>query len=78
MDCARQRYNLGHFYFIGYRCVEKFMTGFRIDSHTIKTVTCLHIGRLVPLERSNFVYVLESSGVVSRETNSIDKIFVKS
>ena len=24
------------FHFIGYRCVEKFMTGFRIDGHAIK------------------------------------------
>jgi hypothetical protein len=24
------------FYFTGYRCVEKFMTRFRIDGHTIK------------------------------------------
>ena len=24
------------FYFTGYRCVEKFMTGFRIDGRTIK------------------------------------------
>ena len=24
------------FHFTGHRCVEKFMTGFRIDSHTIK------------------------------------------
>ena len=28
--------------------------------------TCLHIGHLVPLERSNFAYVLGSSGVVKR------------
>ena len=24
------------FHFTGHRCVEKFMTGFRIDGHTIK------------------------------------------
>jgi len=36
MESARQRYNLGHFHFIGHRCVEKFLTGFRIDGHTIK------------------------------------------
>ena len=36
MECARQRYNLGHFHFTGHRCVEKFMTGFRIDGRTIK------------------------------------------
>jgi len=52
MKSARQRYNLGHFHFTGHRCVEKFMT-------------CLHIGHLVPLERSNFAYVLGSSGVAS-------------
>jgi hypothetical protein len=27
--------------------------------------TCLHIGHLVPLERSNFAYVLGSSGMAS-------------
>jgi hypothetical protein len=31
MECARQSYNLGHFRFTCHRCVEKFMTGFRID-----------------------------------------------
>ena len=36
MECARQRYNLGHFYFIGHRCVEMLMTRFRIDDRTIK------------------------------------------
>jgi hypothetical protein len=36
VECARQRYNLGHFHFIGHRCVEKLMTRFRIDGHTIK------------------------------------------
>jgi len=36
MECARQRYNLGHFHLTSHRCVEKFMTGFRIDGHTIK------------------------------------------
>jgi len=36
MESARQRYNLGHFHFTGYRYVEKFMTGFRIDGRTIK------------------------------------------
>jgi hypothetical protein len=35
-ECARQRYNLGHFHFISHRCVEKLMTGFRIDGCTIK------------------------------------------
>jgi hypothetical protein len=36
MECARQRYNFRHFYFTGYRYVEKLMTGFKIDDHTIK------------------------------------------
>jgi len=36
MESKRQRYNLGHFHFIGHRCVEKFMTRFRIDDRTIK------------------------------------------
>ena len=36
MESARQRYNLGYFHFAGHRCVEKFMTGFRIDGRTIK------------------------------------------
>jgi len=36
MESARQRYNLGHFHFIGHRCVEKLTTGFRIDDRTIK------------------------------------------
>jgi hypothetical protein len=31
-----QRYNLGRFHFTGHRCVEKFMTGVRIDGCTIK------------------------------------------
>jgi hypothetical protein len=26
----------GTFHFTGHRCVEKFMTRFRLDSHTIK------------------------------------------
>ena len=35
MECARQRYNIGQFIspVIG---VEKFVTGFWIDGHTIK------------------------------------------
>ena len=41
------------------------MTGFRIDGCTIKRGNCLHISHLVPLERSNFAYVLGSSGVAS-------------
>ena len=35
-NCARQRYNYRAFYFTSHRYVEKFMTGFRIDSHTEK------------------------------------------
>ena len=66
MEYARQRYNLGLFHFTGHRYVEKFMTGFRIDGRTIKRgKLVLHIGHLVPLERSNFAYVLGSSGVAS-------------
>ena len=34
--CARQRYNLGHFISPVKGCVEKCMTGFRIDGRTIK------------------------------------------
>ena len=52
------------FHFTGHKCVEKFMTGFRIYGYTIKRGnTCLHIGHLVPLERSFVAYVLGSSGV---------------
>jgi len=36
MECARQRYNLGNFQFTDHRCIEKFMTRFRIDGRTIK------------------------------------------
>jgi hypothetical protein len=36
VEYARQRYNLGHFHFTSHRCVEKLMTGFMIDSHTVK------------------------------------------
>jgi hypothetical protein len=36
MECSRQRYSLGHFNFTSHRCVEKLMTGFRIDGRTIK------------------------------------------
>jgi hypothetical protein len=36
VECAKQRYNLRHFHFTGHRCVEKLMTGFRIDGRTIK------------------------------------------
>jgi hypothetical protein len=36
MESTRQRYNLGHFHFIGHRGVEKCLTGFRIDNRTIK------------------------------------------
>jgi hypothetical protein len=46
LECARQRYICRAFHFTGHRCVEKFMTGFRIDGHTIKRdkLACLHIG----------------------------------
>jgi hypothetical protein len=36
MECVRQRYNLGHFISPVKGCVEKCMTGFRIDGRTIK------------------------------------------
>ena len=36
MECARQRYNLGHFISPVIGFVEKFMTGLRIDGCTIK------------------------------------------
>ena len=36
IESTRQRYNFGHFYFTGHRCVEKIITGFRIDGRTIK------------------------------------------
>ena len=36
MECARQRYNLGHFISPVKGCVEKCMTGFRIDGRNIK------------------------------------------
>jgi len=36
MESARQRYNLGLFHFTNHRCVDKMMTGFRIDGCTIK------------------------------------------
>jgi hypothetical protein len=38
MKCARQRYICRVFYFISHRCVEKFITEFRIDDRTIKRV----------------------------------------
>ena len=36
MECARQRYNLDHFITPVIGCVEKCLTGFRIDGRTIK------------------------------------------
>jgi hypothetical protein len=36
MECARQRYNHRAFHFTGHWSVEKLMTRFRIDGHTIK------------------------------------------
>ena len=66
IECARQRYIYRVFHFTDHRCVEKFMTGFKIDGRTIKRgQTCLHIGHLVPLERSNFANVLGSSDDVN-------------
>jgi hypothetical protein len=43
VECVRQRYNLGHFHFTGHRCVEKLMTGFRIDGCTIKRGKLVYI-----------------------------------
>jgi len=45
MESTRQRYNLEHFHFTGYRCVEKFMTRFWIDGRTIKRgkLVCISI-----------------------------------
>jgi hypothetical protein len=43
VEYARQRYNLGHFHFTGHRCVEKLMTGFRIDGRTIKRGKLVYI-----------------------------------
>jgi hypothetical protein len=45
MGSARQRYNLGLFNFTGHRCVEKFMTRFKIDDYTIKRdkLVCISI-----------------------------------
>jgi hypothetical protein len=45
MECARQRYNLEHFHFTDHRCVEKFLTGFRVDGNTIKRdkLVCLSV-----------------------------------
>ena len=39
MECARQRYNLGHFISPVIGCVEKCLTGFMIDDRTIKRVS---------------------------------------
>jgi hypothetical protein len=36
MECVRKRYNLGHFIPPVKGCVEKCVTGFRIDGRTIK------------------------------------------
>jgi hypothetical protein len=43
MECARQRYICRAFHFTGHRCVEKFMTGFRIDDRTIKRGKLVYI-----------------------------------
>ena len=52
------------------------MTGFRIDGRTIKMGKLVHIGHLVPLERSNIAMLLGSSGVVRSSENPL-KMFVK-
>jgi hypothetical protein len=43
MECARQRYNLGHFISLVKGCVEKCITRFRIDGHTIKRGKLVYI-----------------------------------
>jgi hypothetical protein len=45
MEYARQRYIYRAFYFIGHMCVEKFMTGFRIDGCTIMSgkLVCISV-----------------------------------
>jgi hypothetical protein len=43
IECARQRYNPSAFHFTGHRHVEKLMTGFRIDGHTIKKGKLVYI-----------------------------------
>jgi hypothetical protein len=58
MEYARQRYIYRAFHFTNHKCVEKFMTRFRIDGRTIEGQTCMYIGHLVPLELSNFALLL--------------------
>jgi hypothetical protein len=53
------------FHFTGHRCVEKFMTGIRIDGRTIRGTNLFAYQLSVSLERSNFVYVLGSSDNVN-------------
>jgi hypothetical protein len=36
IECVRQKYIYRAFHFTSHRCVENFMTGFRIDDCTIK------------------------------------------
>jgi hypothetical protein len=45
MECARERYIQQEFHFNGHRCVEKFMTGFRINGRTVKRgkLVCISI-----------------------------------
>ena len=43
MECARQKYICRAYHFTGHRCVEKFMTGFRIDGRTIKRDKLVYI-----------------------------------
>jgi hypothetical protein len=45
IECVRQLYFCRAFDFTGHRCVEKFMTRFRIDGRTIKRgkLVCISI-----------------------------------
>jgi hypothetical protein len=43
MECTWQRYNLGHFISPVRGCVEKCMTGFRIDGRTIERGKLVYI-----------------------------------
>jgi hypothetical protein len=54
------------FHFTGHRCVDKFMTGFRIDGHTIKRGKLICIS-VIYCHSSDltFASLLGSSGVVN-------------
>jgi hypothetical protein len=52
MECVRQRYIYRAFHFTGHRCVEKFMTRFRIDGRTINK------GKLVCISSSSATRVI--------------------